>query len=64
MLAEPVAGALLLRDNIGWSDPHPQPLVLLSYLYCNFAGPGGMFATSLGGPPGGAYPTFQHGDIT
>jgi len=64
MLAEPAVNALLLRDNIGRSGLHPQRLVLLSYLYCNFAGPGDMFATSMGGPPSGAYPTFQHGDIT
>ncbi len=63
MLAEPAVDALLLRGNIGRSGRHPQLLVLLSYLYCNFAGPDGMFATSLGSRPSGAHPTFQHGDI-
>jgi len=61
MLAEPAPDALLLRGNIGRCA---TSLVLLSYLYCNFAGPGAMFATSLGSRPGRAHRTFQHGDIT
>ena len=64
MLAEPAVGALLLRDNIGTSGLHPRLLVLLSYLYCNFAEADGMFSASLGGWPGAAHPTFKHGDIT
>ena len=44
MLAEPAPDALLLRDNISLSGLHPPALlVLLSYLYCYFAGPGAMF---------------------
>jgi hypothetical protein len=65
MLAEPAPDALLLRDNIGWRGLHlPSLLVLLSYLYCNFAGPDGMFAGSMGSRPVGAHPTFLYGDHT
>jgi len=65
MLAEPAPDALLLRDNINLSGLHPSALlVLLSYLYCNFAGADGMFAGSMGSRPVGAHPTFLYGDHT
>ena len=64
MLAEPAPHQLLLRGNIGMGVLHLLLLVLLSYLYCNFAGTDGMFAASLGSLPAGAYPTFPYGDHT
>ena len=51
MLAEPAPDALLLRGNIGWRGrTATHLLVLLSYLYCNFAGADGMFAGEHGEP--------------
>ena len=64
MLAEPAPDALLLRGNIGMGGFHSPLLVLLSYLYCNFAGTDGMFAASMGSLPAGAHLTFQYGDHT
>jgi hypothetical protein len=64
MLAEPAPHALLLRGNNSGAADRAGLLVLLSYLYCNFARTDGMFAAGMGSLPARAHPTFQYGDHT